>query len=163
MCSDLTLSAIQILEVYCRRASIESMFSVLKNLIGGLAYHFWSTKIEKSSRRPKKNKDSNSNFQHSEELIKGKLRAIEMFVNMSAILVGILQIMALQFPKKIWKDNIHWLRTVSNKIPSEYIVNGVLTQAILINLHKVNAHATYALIRSRQSQPANSRRLKKVA
>jgi hypothetical protein len=161
MCSDLSLSAIQILELYCRRASIESTFSVLKNLIGGLAYHFWSTKIEKSSRRPKKNKDSN--IQTSEEIIKDKLRTIEMFVNMAAILVGILHILALQFPKKIWEDNIHWLRTVSNKIPSEYIVKGVLTQAVLVNLHKVNTHAIYALIRSKQSQPANSQELKKVA
>ena len=32
MSSDLTLPAVQILELYCQRASIESMFLVLKHL-----------------------------------------------------------------------------------------------------------------------------------
>ncbi|MBU1486481.1 transposase, partial [bacterium] len=36
MSSDLTLPAVQILELYCQRASIESMFLVLKHSIGGL-------------------------------------------------------------------------------------------------------------------------------
>jgi len=161
MCSDLALSATQILEPYCRRASIESTFSVLKNLMGGLAYHFWSKKIEKSSRKPKKNKDSKLNT--PQEVIENKLRAIELYVNLSAILVGIFQILALQFPEKIWKNNLHWLRTVSNKTPSEYIVKGVLTQTILVNLHKVNAHAIYALIHSRQSRPNNYQLLQKAA
>jgi hypothetical protein len=84
-------------------------------------------------------------------------------VNLSAILVGILQILALQFPEQIWKDNQHWLRTFSNKVPSEYIVKGVLTQTILRNLHRVNAHAIYALICSRQSQSYDFQRLKKAA
>jgi len=161
MCSDLALSATQILALYCRRAAIESTFSVLKNLMGGLAYHFWSKRIEKSSRRPKKNKGSKSAT--PQEVIEDKMRAIELYVNLSAILVGIFQILALQFPEKIWENNIHWLRTVSNRIPSEYIVKGVLTQAILVNLHKVNAHAIYDLIRSRQFQSNNDQRLKKAA
>ena len=77
-----------------------------------------------------------------------------MFVNLSAILVGILQILALSYPKEIWRNNTRWLRTYSNAIPSEYIVRGVLIQKILLNLHKVNTHAIYSLIRSRQSQPS---------
>jgi hypothetical protein len=164
MCSDLALSAVQVLELYCRRASIENMFWVLKNLIGGLAYHFWSKMIEKKSRRPQKNKGSQPPAQKAPvAAIDDKLRAIELFVNLSAILVGILQILALQFPEEIWKDNHHWLRTFSNKIPSEYIVKGVLTQTILRNLHRVNDHATYALIRSRQSQICDFQQLKKAA
>ena len=76
-----------------------------------------------------------------------------MFVNLSAILVGILQILALRFPQEIWKDNTLWLRTFSNAIPSEYIAKNLLVQTILMNLSKVNPHAIYTLIRSRQSQP----------
>jgi hypothetical protein len=163
MCSDLALGATQILELYCRRSSIESTFSVLKNLIGGLAYHFWSQRIEKGSRRPKKNQDSDSLTQIPAHALEDKLKAMEKFVNLSAILVGILHILALKFPEKIWQANNHWLRTFSNKIPSEYIVKGVLTQSILMNLHKVNVHAIYPLIRSRQSQPSNSQQLRIAA
>lgn len=161
MCSDLVLPAVQILELYCRRSSIESMFWVLKNLIGGLAYHFWLKVMAKGSRRPKKNKNLKTTVPLRK--IENKIRAIEMFVNMSGILVGILQILALQFPKQIWKDNIRWLRTYSNKIPSEYIVKGVLAQKILMNLYKVNAHAIYALIHSKQSESNGVKELKKVA
>jgi hypothetical protein len=155
MCSDLTLPATCILELYCRRSAIENTFSVLKNQIGGLAYHFWSKLIEKSSRRPKKNKGKHSTPQNAPvETIEKKVRAIEMFVNLSAILVGILQILALSYPEEIWRNNTRWLRTYSNVIPSEYIVRGVLIQKILLNLHKVNTHAIYALIRSRQFKPS---------
>ena len=151
MSSDLSLSAVQILELYCQRASIESMFLVLKHLIGGLCYRFWAKLIEKSSRRPRKNKGSK--VTGPKETIESKVRAIEMFVNLSAILVGILQILALRFPQEIWKDNTLWLRTFSNAIPSEYIAKNLLVQTILMNLSKVNPHAIYTLIRSRQSQP----------
>ncbi|MBU1487557.1 hypothetical protein KKH56_05880, partial [bacterium] len=78
------------------------------------------------------------------------------FVNLSAILVGILQILALRFPQEIWRANTHWLRTYSNAIPSEYITKNVLTQTVLMNLSKVKPHAIYALIRSRQFQPNNA-------
>jgi hypothetical protein len=166
MCSDLALPAVHILELYCRRASIESTFWVLKNLIGGLAYHFWSKQIERKSRRPQRNKNKSSDSPDQKipvEVVEDKLRAIELFVNLSAIMVGILQILSLQFPEEIWKDNLHWLRTVSNNIPSEYIVKGVLAQTILKNLNKVNAHAIYTLIRSRQTQSCDFQQLERAA
>ena len=151
MSSDLTLPAVQILELYCQRASIESMFLVLKHLIGGLCYRFWAKLIEKSSRRPKKNKGSK--VAGPKETIESKVRAIEMFVNLSAVLVGILQILALRFPKEIWRNNTYWLRTYSNAVPSEYITKNVLAKMVLMNLSKVNPHGIYTLIRSRQFQP----------
>jgi hypothetical protein len=158
ICSDLTLPPQYVLELYCRRAAIESTFSVLKNLIGGLSYHFWSKLIEKTSRRPGKNKNS-VNVPVSQKILK-KLDAIEMFVHLCAMVVGILQILALHFPKQIWEQNSYWLRTFSNEIPSEYIVKGVLSQSIVKNLFKVNTHAIYALIRSRQFHPDNDEELK---
>lgn len=156
MCTDLSLSPSYVLELYCRRSAIENSFHMLKNLIGGLYYRFWSKLIEKSSRRPKKNKsvpDIHKNV--PEESLKNKLAAIEMFVNFSAILLGILQILAIRYPKQIWKHNTYWLRTYSNDIPSEYIVKGVLTQTIFKNLCKVSSHAIYGLIRSRQFETNN--------
>jgi hypothetical protein len=93
--------------------------------------------------------------------MESKVQVIEMLANLSAILVGILQILTLGFPREIWKDNTRWLRTYSSIIPSEYIVNGVLAQTILMNLHKVNDHAIYTLIRSRQSQPNDGKKLQR--
>ncbi|MDI6792064.1 MAG: hypothetical protein QME81_04255, partial [bacterium] len=69
----------------------------------------------------------------------------------------------LRFPKEIWRDNIHWLRTYSNTIPSEYITKNVLAQTVLMNLGRVNPHAIYTLIRSRQFQPNNAGEFKPIS
>ncbi|MFH1109201.1 MAG: hypothetical protein V1790_08415, partial [Planctomycetota bacterium] len=53
--SDLKLEAIAAVELYCRRATIETMFNTLKNTLGGMAYHFWSQYLSPASRRPTKN------------------------------------------------------------------------------------------------------------
>jgi hypothetical protein len=164
MSSDLTLAPEKIVELYCRRVSIETMFFVLKHLMGGLAYHFWSKSIAKSSRRPKSNKLAKATAPiPPAEVVERKVRSIEMFVNMSAIALGILQILALRFPQEIWAKNIRWLRTYSSPVPSEYIVKAVLTQTIFMNLRKVNAHAIYALIRARQSDPEEIQRFDQAA
>lgn len=164
MSSDLTLAPEKILELYCRRASIETMFSALKHLVGGLAYHFWSKSIAKSSRRPKSNKLAKATGPIAPaEVVDRKVRSIELFVNLSAIALGILQILALHFPQQIWAKNTRWLRTYSNNVPSEYIVKGVLTQTILMNLRKVNAHSIYTLIRTRQSEPDDIQQFEQAA
>lgn len=164
MSSDLTLAPEKIIELYCRRAAIETMFWILKHLIGGLAYHFWSKSIAKSSRRPKSNQLPKATAPISTaEVVERKVRSMEMFVNLSAIAMGLLQILALRFPQEIWAKNIRWLRTYSSPVPSEYIVKGVLTQTILTNLRKVNVHGIYAFIRARQSDPDETQRLDEAA
>ena len=52
MSSDLTLGALQALSLYTARVRIESLFASVKNLLGGLAYHFWSKYLAPASRRP---------------------------------------------------------------------------------------------------------------
>ena len=52
MSSDLTLAALPALGLYTARVRIESLFASVKNLLGGLAYHFWSKYLAPVSRRP---------------------------------------------------------------------------------------------------------------
>ena len=52
--SDLTIYPAVAIELYCRRITIETMFNVLKNIVGGLQYHFWSSYLKRASRSPVK-------------------------------------------------------------------------------------------------------------
>lgn len=52
MSSDMDLSAIQAIELYCVRTRIETLFSVLKNLVRAFSYRFWTRSLPKHSRRP---------------------------------------------------------------------------------------------------------------
>jgi len=58
MATDLTLSPVKALALYCARTRIriEIMFDVLKHLIGAFQYHFWTKKLPKHSRKPGANK-----------------------------------------------------------------------------------------------------------
>lgn len=64
---------------------------------------------------------------------------------------GIFLILTQWLSKKAREDGSCWLRAISNKAPFEYIIKGTLTQTVLINLYKVNAHENYALICLRES------------
>jgi RecA/RadA recombinase len=51
MCSDLTVPALQIIELYGYRFKVEVMFKSLKNTIGSFFYHFWTMVLPKFSRK----------------------------------------------------------------------------------------------------------------
>jgi len=55
MCSDVNANPVDVLEFYCSRSMIETMFDRLKNLVGIMNYHFWSRSIRPKSRSPQKN------------------------------------------------------------------------------------------------------------
>jgi len=54
MTSDLTLEPLVALKLYSRRVIIETMFDMLKNLLGAMQYHFWSKYLKPVSREPLK-------------------------------------------------------------------------------------------------------------
>jgi hypothetical protein len=59
-----------------------------------------------------------------------KIEAFERFVNVNALVLGILQVLSLEMPEVIWKSFSGWFRTVSSSgYPSEQIVRLTLLQA----------------------------------
>ena len=65
-----------------------------------------------------------SNYHWAERLqIQRKVEAFERFVNLNAIALGILQVLALELPQKIWTSFPRWFRTVpKHGYPTEQIV-----------------------------------------
>ncbi len=147
MTSDLTLSAVEVLGAYALRSKIEVTFLMLKHLLGGFAYRFWTkswpraqaSTIPSSALRPAASTRADHGLQ--------ALSAIERYVNLALIALGILQYLALYATETVWR--IHtassWLRTYSASIPSEEVVQRALPVSGLTTFPA----AAYAWIQSR--------------
>ena len=146
MCSDLELDPVQIIMIYSFRAKIESMFLVIKHLLGAFSYHFW-TKAYPVLKRGQQ-LDASALCVHQVEKMRAAVRAIEAFVNLAAITLGLLQYLSLSRGAKIWDSYQGWLRTYSSDLPSEGVVQSVL-QAEFFASREVPSDGTLRLIRTR--------------
>jgi hypothetical protein len=120
--TDLTLSGEEVITAYGWRFKIELTFRTMVHLLGSFCYRFWLKSLPESSRWPKNLRLA----EHSQELqaqVILKVEAFERFVNLNAIAIGLLQILALEMPHAVWKKFPIWFRTLpSHGYPSEQIV-----------------------------------------
>jgi len=148
MCSDLSLSPIDIIKAYSYRFKIEVSFKVLKHLIGVFFYHFWTSVWPKMGKRNTES-DLSQISTNSKKLIAQTTNAIEGFVNFGCIATGILQIIALNFHDTIWKKYSGWLRTITSAIPTEETVRSVIQEEFFHNFHSFKNTAIYSIIMSK--------------
>jgi len=119
--TDLTMAPEVILRLYGYRFKIECCFRELKQVIAGFAYRFWSKATPRLNRFAKKGYDplvAVTNEGERKRII-NTFHAIEGFVMVAAIALGLLQICALCFDREINASNFRWLRSRTNDIPSE--------------------------------------------
>ena len=124
--SDRTLTGAQVIEAYGWRFKIELSFRTLVNLLGGFDYRFWLKSMDKISRWPKNLvlADFDDDFQAQ---VAGKVETFERFVNLNAIALGLLQVLALELPNTVWTHFPRWFRTLpKHGLPSEQIVRMAL-------------------------------------
>lgn len=150
MSSDIDLPATQIITIYSYRQKIEVMFFSLKHLLGAFCYHFWTKSLPKMGAN--KAFDYSSLTQSAQEKCNQAIEAIERFVNLGAIALGLLQYLALTMPTQIWQSYQGWLRTYPSDIPSERVVQSVL-QAEFLSPGKVPVCRTLQLIREKPREP----------
>lgn len=120
--SDVKLSAEQVIEAYGKRFKIEVCFRTFVLLLGGFAYQFWLKLLAKTPHFP-----PNLCLQDYDRLeqrqIEQKVEAFERFVNLNAIVLGVLQLLALEFPQTVWSNFPRWFRTLpEHGYPTEQIV-----------------------------------------
>ena len=101
MCSDMELSAPDIIRAYSCRFKIEVSFKVLKHLIGAFSYRFWTSAWPRIGTGNVSDLSSVDD-QRSKRLIRQTTNAIEAFMNFGCIAAGILQIISLNFRQTIW-------------------------------------------------------------
>ncbi len=96
MCTDLTMDPLLAIQAYCLRMRIETMFDVLKNLMGAFNCHFWSKQMPRRSRKPKKNEDL---IKPSKEAVPAIIKCWEGYVKyimLGAIATGLSQLISLK-------------------------------------------------------------------
>jgi hypothetical protein len=134
MCSDLNQDPKLAIELYCMRTRVETMFDMLKNLIGAFHYRFWSKVMPSHPRKPKRNKDLKQPSSAALPKVKLCWEAYERFVMIGAISLGLLQILAIKFNDTVWKHFDAYLRTQSRNLPSERTVKYVISCLLIRDL-----------------------------
>ena len=126
MCSDLNQDPVAALELYCAKIRVETMFDMLKNVMGAFQYRFWTLKLPRHSRKPKKNKDLKTPKSEDLKKVTCCFAAYERFVMLGAIALGLLQLISLKYEDSVWKEFQGFLRTKSRNLPSERTVKSVV-------------------------------------
>ena len=153
MCSDLTLSAPDIVRAYSFRFKIEVSFKVLKHLMGAFYYRFWTSAWPRIGKRTV-NDLSEVTDSRRQRLIQEAADAIEAFANFGCIATGILQIIALNFHETIWRKYAGWLRTITSTVPSEEVVKAVIQQEYYHNFRSFRNTTIYRIIMSKSKKQA---------
>ena len=130
MCTDTTLSAIDIIRLYGLRFKIECSFKQAVRQIGSFAYHFWMMDMI-----PLRYRNGNQ-YLHRKSAdyrsrVKRKIRAYHAFIQAGVVAQGLLQYLAVVAPKLVWESFGSWLRTIRPGIPpSEFVVANALRQTL---------------------------------
>jgi len=149
MSSNLNLLSSDIIQLYSYRFKIEVVFKELKHRIGSFFYHFWTHAMPKLNRKIPTNLD-NVKCSKDQELIAKATRAIEGFVNIGCISIGLLQMLSINFSKNIWNKYTGWLRTKTTDIPTEETVSSVLQQEFYHNFCDYTETAIFKIITAKQ-------------
>jgi hypothetical protein len=130
MCTDTSLSAIDIIHLYGLRFKIEHSFKQATRLIGSFAYHFWMKDMIPLLYR------NGNQYLHRKSAgyrdhVKRKINAYHVFIQAGVIAQGLLQYLAVAAPKLVWDSFGSWLRTIRPGIPpSEFVVANALRQTL---------------------------------
>ena len=153
-CTALDLDPRKIIELYCFRFKIETLFRAFKQVIAGFSCHFWTRRMPDFQPFIKAEKMvalvAEVTADVARESIKDTYDAIEGFVMLSCIAIGVIQLCALKFSAIINNNEKRWMRTLSVGIPSEATVALNLRYALPTLFGKCDDSALVKAIRMRQ-------------
>jgi hypothetical protein len=135
-CTDLEISPLAIVRLYCYRFKIECCFRELNQVVAGFAYHFWSKAMPKLNRFAPSGSDPLASVTdvNARRLITSAYHATHGFLMLACIAIGLLQMGALLFTDEINNSPLRWLRTRTNRIPSEASTADFMRKSIFIAL-----------------------------
>jgi len=153
MTSDLTMEPAVAIRLYGHRVAIETLFNTVKNLLGGMAYHFWSSYLARASRRPA-SADAPPPESSRPERTEVTFAANEKFLAVNLLLAGILQWLACCHPARLLTPFGFWMRTAPQATPSEFVVRTALAYTIRENIRRFASDRITAIIRRHMAVPA---------
>jgi len=150
LATDLSLSGLQVIELYGVRFKIEVSFKQAIYTLGTYAYHFWMSDMTPRSRR------SGNQYLHRKpaayrEHVRRKIAAYHAHIQLGIIAQGLLQTLALRCTATVWKRFGSWLRTIRPDIlPSEFVVAIALRHSLPLFLaDSPDEHILVKFIRDR--------------
>lgn len=146
ICSDLNMSPEELVELYAWRFNIEVTFKIVKHIICGLYYHFWTTAWPENMAKALAVADLEHMSDRSKKLISGALNAIKGFVNMALIATELLQILAQRHVERIFQLHDWWMRTRLMDFPSEEMVKTVIQYEFYHDFRKFKHTAIFRII-----------------
>ena len=130
MCTDTSLSAVDIIRLYGLRFKIECSFKQAVRQIGSFSYHFWMKDMI-PLRYHNGNQYLHRKSADYRNRVKRKMRAYHAFIQAGVVAQGLLQYLAVAAPKLVWSSFGSWLRTIRPDIPpSEFVVAKALRQTL---------------------------------
>ena len=132
LCTDLTMSPLDIIAGYGYRFKIEVTFRQAVHTIGSYAYHFWMRAMKPLSRRKSGNQYLHRETKEYRQQVVRKINAYHRFVQVAFISHGLLQYLALHHPTRVWAHFGSCLRTMRPHLaPSEAVVAHALRNTLL--------------------------------
>src|SRR6266699_7244758 len=130
MCTDTSLSAVDIIRLYGLRFKIECSFKQAVRQIGSFSYHFWMKDMI-PLRYHNGNQYLHRKSADYRSRVKRKMRAYHAFIQAGVVAQGLLQYLAVVAPKLVWDSFGSWLRTIRPGVPpSEFVVANALRQTL---------------------------------
>ncbi len=131
MCTDLSIDALKLIEVYGYRFKIEVSFRSAVHTIGSYAYHFWMKEM-KPRRRNQGDQYLHRESASYRRAVKRKLEAFHRYVQIGCIAQGLLQYLSLMYGNEVWSQFRGWMRTMKTDTPpSEMVVASALRSCLL--------------------------------
>ena len=123
LCTDTTISPLEVIRLYGLRFKIEVSFKQSVHTIGAYLYHFWMAAMTPLSR---KSGDQHLHHKTGEyrKAVRRKTDAYHRFMQVGLVAQGIMTAISTSVPLAVWKSFGSWLRTIRPDIcPSEMVVS----------------------------------------
>lgn len=130
LCTDLTLDASDIVQLYGLRFKIEVGFKQAEHVIGAYDYHFWMKTMKPLKRR------NGNQYLHREEkayrdAVRRKTHAYHVFMFMGVVAQGLMQYLSACYTELVVASFGSWLRTIRKDVsPSELIVRTAMQNTL---------------------------------
>lgn len=157
--TDLTMKPIMVIELYARRAKIESMFREMKQQLGGFGYHFWTLSMPRLNHYAKTGTPDpldGVNDTKARKRILDCIKATENFVTCAAVSMGIVQLISMCEYSNGTIRKLRYLRTPSKMKPSEGTVMYFIRRNLFSMLLSHPDSFITRFIRERQGKPSDT-------
>ena len=126
----LSLTPLEVIQLYGYRFKIEVCFKQALHTLGTYAYHFWMMWMTPIRRRSGKQYMHHTTEKYR-EMVRNKMAAYHRYVQLGCIAQGLLQYLSVKCGAQVWRHFNSWMRTMkTDRSPSEMVVAQALRSTL---------------------------------